>query len=146
MARGLVPARSGGIEIDSKTLAATIAAIADEKKALDIVVIDVSERLRVADWFVLITGQNRTHVRSLTNELHVRLKAMGSFHRPTEGSDLAWWVVLDYGDVVVHLLQKDAREFYDLDQFYGDAARLDWRAVEPAHPAPMPQGGAASSG
>ena len=94
--------------------------------------VDVCERLRFADYFVLITGQNRTHVRSLTNELHVRLKALGEKHRPTEGSDLGWWVVLDYGDVVVHLLQKDARDFYDLDHFYGDCPRLDWQNVEPA--------------
>ncbi len=107
--------------------------------------VDVSERLRVADWFVLITGQNRTHVRALTNELHVRLKALGARHRPTEGGDLSWWVVLDYGDVVVHLLQKDAREFYDLDHFYGDCPRLDWRAVEPA-PAPAPAPAAGDGG
>ena len=94
--------------------------------------VDVSERQKVADYFVLVTGQNRTHVRSLTNELHVRLKAMGEKHRPTEGSDLGWWVVLDYGDVVVHLLQQEAREYYDLDHFYGDCPRLDWSTVEPA--------------
>lgn len=85
---------------------------------------------------MLITGQNRTHVRSLTNELHVRLKALGARHRPSEGNDLGWWVVLDYGDVVVHLLQKDAREYYDLDHFYGDCPRLDWRSIAPAVPAP----------
>ena len=88
---------------------------------------------------MLVTGQNRTHVRSLTNELHVRLKALGEKHRPTEGSDLGWWVVLDYGDVVVHLLQKDARDFYDLDHFYGDCPRLAWQDVEPASESNEPE-------
>ena len=82
---------------------------------------------------MFLTGQNRTHVRSLTNELHVRLKTLGETHRPIEGADLGWWVVLDFGDVVVHLLQDDAREFYDLDHYYGDCPRLDWVSIEPAH-------------
>ena len=64
------------------------AAVADDKKAEDIQVIDVEDRLKVADYFVLITGQNRTHVRALYNELHVQLKAMGETHRPVEGAEL----------------------------------------------------------
>ena len=57
----------------------------------------MSERLNVADYFVLATGQNRNHVRAIYNELHVRLKAVGESHRPVEGADLAWWIVMDYG-------------------------------------------------
>jgi len=90
----------------------------------------VSEHLRVADYFVVVTAQNRPHVRALVTELHVRLKAAGEKHTPTEGGDLGWWVVLDYGDVVVHVMQKEAREFYDLEHLYADAPRLDWKTVE----------------
>jgi ribosome-associated protein len=123
--------------MDAKTLAALAAHIADEKKAEDIQVFDVDERLKLADYFAVITGQNRTHVRALVNELHVRLKAMGERHQRPEGQDLGWWVVLDYGDVVVHVLQRDAREYYDLDHLYGDCPLLDWREVEvPASPQP----------
>ena len=94
--------------------------------------IAVADRLKVADYFVIATGQNRNHVRAIYDELHVRLKAMGEQHRPVEGADLGWWIVLDYGDVVVHLLQPEARDFYDLEHLYEDAERLDWRAVETA--------------
>jgi len=95
----------------------------------------VSERLKVADYFVVITGQNRPHVRALYNELHVRLKAMGERHQPVEGADLSWWIVLDFGDVVVHLMQPEAREFYDLDRLYGDCPRLeDWASLAPDIP------------
>lgn len=83
----------------------------------------------MADYFVLVTGQNRTHVRALFDELHVRLKAMGEFHRPVEGADLGWWIVLDYGDVIVHLFQPEARAYYDLERLYGDCRRLDWTSV-----------------
>jgi ribosome-associated protein len=91
----------------------------------------VADRLKVADYFVLITGQNRTHVRALTNELHVRLKALGERHQPLEGAELGWWVVLDYGDVVVHVLQPEAREYYDIEHLYQDSPRVDWRSVSP---------------
>ena len=91
----------------------------------------VDEHLKVADYFVVATGQNRNHVRALFNEIHVRLKALGEQHRPVEGADLAWWVVMDYGDVVVHLLQPEARDYYELDRLYAQCPRLDWRAVAP---------------
>lgn len=87
-------------------------------------------QIKVADYFVLVTGQNRTHVRALFNELHVRLKAAGETHRPVEGADVSWWIVLDYGDVVVHLMQEEARSFYDIEHLYADCERLDWEAVE----------------
>jgi len=118
--------------IDTKTLAATAARLADEKKAEDVQVIAVADRLKVADYFVIATGLNRNHVRAIYNELHVSLKALGEQHRPVEGADLGWWVVMDYGDVVVHLLQPEARDFYDLEHLYEDAEQLDWRAVETA--------------
>ena len=103
--------------------------MAYNKKAEEIEVIDVNDRLKIADYFVLITGKNRAHVRALYDELHVRLKAVGERHHPVEGADLGWWVVLDYGDVVVHILQPEARQYYDLEHLYGDCPRLDWRSV-----------------
>lgn len=103
--------------------------------------IDVSDRLKVADWFIVCTGQNRAHVRALVDELHVRLKAVGQQHRPLQGADLGWWVILDYSDVVIHVQQPDAREYYDIERLYEDCARLDWSAEEPpALPSPHPAG------
>ena len=88
-----------------------------------------SERLGLADYFVLVTGKNKNHVRALENELHVRAKAIGQRHHPVEGHELHWWVVLDFDDVVVHLLQPEARSYYDLDRLYVDCPRLDWERV-----------------
>jgi len=64
------------------------------------------------------------------DELHVRLKALGETHARAEGADLGWWVLLDYVDVVVHILQPEAREYYGLDTLYAQCKLLDWRAVE----------------
>ncbi|MBM3976592.1 MAG: ribosome silencing factor [Planctomycetes bacterium] len=126
----------GAILIEPKTLACLAARIADEKKGQDIQVIDVRERLRVVDYFVIATATSRPQVRAIQNEVHVRLKALGETHLPIEGADLGWWVLLDYVDVVVHVMQPEARAYYELEQLYGDSERVDWRAVDvPAHAA-----------
>jgi ribosome-associated protein len=68
-------------------------------------------------------------VRALENELHVQAKSIGQRHQPTEGHDLHWWVILDFSDVVVHLMQSEARAYYDLDRLYGECPRLAWESV-----------------
>jgi ribosomal silencing factor RsfS len=64
----------------------------------------------------------------------VRLKALGETHTRSEGSDLGWWVLLDFGDVVVHVLQPEARDYYGLDELYADCPSFDWTAE------PLPEG------
>lgn len=117
------------LTIDAKTLAAALAHACHEKKAEDIVVLDVAERIGLTDYFVLVTGLNRNHVRSLANELHVRSKALGAVHRRLEGEGLYWWVVMDCGDVVVHVLQPEARAYYEIEHLYADCARLNWESI-----------------
>ena len=121
---------TGDRPIDAKDLALALARLLDEKKAENIEVIDVAERLKVADYFVICTGLNRAHVRALYNEVHVRMKELGERHMPVQGTDLGWWVVIDYTDVVVHILQPDAREFYDIERLYDECERVDWTAAE----------------
>ncbi len=115
--------------IDAKELAAAAAALCDQKKGEDIQVIEVLGRLKIADYFVVATGTSRAHVRALYDEVHARLKAAGASHPKAEGIDLGWWIVLDYGDVVVHFLQPDARGYYEIERLYGDCPRLDWTRV-----------------
>ncbi len=78
---------------------------------------------------MLVSGLSRPHVRAIHDELHVRLKALGEKHSRAEGSELGWWVLLDYQDVVVHVLQPEAREYYALEQLYGECPELDWKKV-----------------
>ena len=116
--------------IDSLTIAAAAARLADGKKAVDIRVLELESGTAVADFFVLATGLSRPQVKAITQEIHVRLKAAGLRHSRIEGADMGWWVLIDYGDVVVHVMQPEAREYYDLDGLYRDAAEVDWRAVD----------------
>jgi len=137
---------SRGPIIDAKTFAATLSRWCQEKKAEDIAVYGVSERLGLADYFVLVTGKNRNHVRALENELHVRAKAIGQRHHPVEGHELHWWVVLDFDDVVVHLLQPEARAYYGLDRLYVDCPRRDWESLpDDRRPHPWNNGNSVSA-
>lgn len=123
--------------MDTQILAAAAAHLADEKKAVDIRVFDVEDRIKVADYFLVCTGTSRPHVRAIIHELHVRLKAAGAHHARAEGMDTGWWVLLDYGDVVIHVLQPDAREYYSLEELYEGCEELDWQTIElPALPDP----------
>jgi ribosome-associated protein len=78
---------------------------------------------------VLVTGSSRPQVKAIHDEIHIRLKALGERHSRVEGTDLGWWILLDYSDVVVHVLQPEAREYYALDQLYGECPELDWQKV-----------------
>ena len=106
-------------------IAAAAAWLAEQKKGTDIRIYDVSEHLRVADYFVLITGHSRPHVKAIYGEIHAQLKALGEKHSKTEGTDLGWWVLMDYVDVVIHVLQPEAREYYDLDGLYAECPQLN---------------------
>ena len=116
--------------IEPRELAAAAAWIADQKKGQDIRVYEVTEQIKVADYFVLVTGTSRPHVKAVYEELHSRLKSLGQFHSKAEGLQDAWWVLVDYLDVVIHVLQPEAREYYDLDRLYGDCPVMEWQAVE----------------
>lgn len=90
----------------------------------------MSDQIRIADYFVFACGLSRPQVRAMNKELHARLKAVGAGREHAEGIELGWWILMDYGDVVVHLMQPEAREYYDLDGLYREAPELDWKSVE----------------
>lgn len=91
--------------------------------------LDVQEQIQIADYFVVVCGLSRPQLRALHKELHVQLKLAGAGHEHAEGVELGWWILMDYGDVVVHLMQPEAREYYDLDGLYRDCPDIDWRKV-----------------
>lgn len=97
---------------------------------MDIRVLEVTGYSRVGDYFVVVTGLSRPQVKAIYNDIHVKLKALGQHHGRAEGHDLGWWVLMDYGSVVVHVMQPEAREYYDIDGLYSEAAEIDWRKVD----------------
>ena len=101
------------------------------KKGADIVLLDVGGQFFLADVFVIATGTSRPHVQALAE--HVEEKIAQAFDvKPLrlEGVNEAEWVLIDYGDIIVHLFQPGPRDFYSLERLWGDSARIRWE--EPA--------------
>ena len=110
-------------------MALEAAAAIDDKKGLDIALLDVSELLVITDVFVIASGMSRRQVLSLADEVEVRLKSMDRRPLRREGVEDGHWVLLDYGDLVVHLFDEETRAFYELERLWGNAGRI---AYEPA--------------
>jgi ribosome-associated protein len=97
------------------------------------VVLDVARVLGIVGWFVLTAGRNPRQVRTIAEEIEAQVAAAGG-PRPqrVEGLDALEWVLLDYGDFVVHVFNVETRRFYDLERLWRDVPRVDWQAEAPA--------------
>ena len=111
--------------MESKELALSCARLADNKKAEDITLMDLRELSSVADYFVIVTGTNEPHLRAIVDEITEKMREQHSI-RPfsTEGARVTPWVVLDFIDVLVHVMNDKFRELYDLEGLWGDAKRV----------------------
>nr|MBO2499597.1 ribosome silencing factor [Acidimicrobiia bacterium] len=100
-----------------------------DKKGLDVQLLDVGDLLAITDIFVIGTGTSNIHVRSLAEAVEEALaEKAGRKPLRREGMEQAEWILLDYGDVVVHLFQPDQREYYGLERLWLDAPRVGWEA------------------
>ena len=116
--------------MDSKTLAQLVRDLADNRKAENLVVLEVKEISSVTDYFVIATGTSEPHLRAISEEITDRLKEDHDLApRALDGSTQTGWMVLDYFDVIVHVMKADARERYDLETLWGDAPKLKPKAV-----------------
>ena len=111
--------------MDSRKLALLCRALAENKKAEDIVILDMRELSSVTDYFVLASGTSEPHLRAIVDEITEKLRE-DQYLRPRaiDGTFPASWVVLDYFDVIVHVMRQDVRDRYDLETLWGDAPRL----------------------
>lgn len=115
--------------MDSRKLAQKCRDLADDRKAEDIVVLDVRKLSSVTDYFVIASALSDPHLRAVAQEVEVRLKEENDLPaNATEGSASAGWQVLDYFDVIVHVMRRDVRDRYDLEGLWNDAPRVKARA------------------
>ena len=129
--------------LKSRTLAVKAAEAALKKKALDVTILDLSGLTVIAEFFVICSGESTTQVRAIAESveedlLRIRIKPIG-----VEGAAYAHWILLDYGDIIVHVFEKETRNYYSLEKLWMDAkvvkidedknnmAREDKRAVHP---------------
>jgi ribosome-associated protein len=115
-----------GAELDERLLTAIHAA--GEKKAIDPVVLDLREIASFTDYFVIVSGANERQVQAISDEVYETLKKAGETAARVEGYKTAEWILLDYGDFVVHVFEQKARKFYDLERLWRESKRVALRA------------------
>lgn len=108
-----------------------VAEILDSKKAQDIVILKVADRTIISDYFVVASAPNTSHVQMLAEEVQLKMKEDGVMPIRTEGAREGRWIVIDYGDVLVHVFHKEEREFYQLERLWKEEGNFcDYSAAQ----------------
>ncbi|WP_145332221.1 ribosome silencing factor [Paenibacillus xylanexedens] len=107
--------------VSSKELMNIVVTAADDKKASNIVALDLNNISLVADYFVICHGNSDTQVQAIATEIRKQAHAAGATIKGIEGMDSARWVLMDLGDVVVHVFHRDEREYYNIERLWSDA-------------------------
>ncbi|MCA9321880.1 MAG: ribosome silencing factor [Planctomycetes bacterium] len=115
-----MPISNGSPDRSSTRLAHEIGDLIIDKKGEDLVVIDVERVTSLADLIVIATGRSKRQVLAMAEEIHFFAKRSGITVVSEEGREQGWWVLVDFGDVVVHIMQDEARAYYDLERLWGD--------------------------
>lgn len=106
---------------DSFKAAQTAYKVLEDKKGLDINVLDISEVSVIADYFVISSGNNPNQLSAMADEVEQKLYELGYKLNHSEGLQTKSWILLDFGDIIIHLFNKEDREFYNIERIWGDA-------------------------
>ncbi len=122
-----------GVALEHARIAARIA---DDNRARDIVLLDLRQATPLLDFFVIATASSRRQGHAIASEIDAQMKKLGEHKLGLEGSEEGRWILIDYGDFVVHIFSAEGRAYYALEEIWGDAPQLPWssdppRLVEP---------------
>ena len=121
--------------MDSKKLASLCRDLAENKKAEQVVILDVRKLSSITDFFVIATGSSEPHLRAINNEITDTLRKDYDLRPSTKEGDLRTpWQVLDFFDVIVHVMRDDIRQKYDLESLWGDAPQMKPKVKSKAKP------------
>ena len=112
------------IEVSKKMAAMAVDALND-KKAEDVKILDISEISTLADYFIIAGGTNRNQVQALADNVQEKLGRAGHNTKSVEGYDSANWILLDFGDIIIHVFDNENRLFYDLERIWRDGKVID---------------------
>jgi ribosome-associated protein len=115
---------SGECAEELDTRICTALAAASDKKALDLLVLDLREVANFTDYFIITSGTNTRQVQAIADEVVEQLKKQGTRASRVEGYNTAEWVLVDYGDFIVHVFEDKSRKFYDLERLWREAKRV----------------------
>jgi ribosome-associated protein len=113
--------------ITPRQLALLAAEVCDDKKAKQIVVLDVRKITSISDYFIVCSTSNERQARAIAEEMRMKLKEMGKREMGVEGMEDARWVLQDFGDIVLHIFHESQREFYDIEGLWADAKQVRWK-------------------
>jgi ribosome-associated protein len=119
-----ISTEQGNLDIEEKVR--LICAAAEDIKARDIVYLDVRGQTIVSDFFVVCSGTSITHIQSIAEGVKDRLREEAKMRARPEGDAQSYWMILDYGDVILHIFSDETREFYDLERLWSDAKVTRW--------------------
>ena len=123
-------ARSNGARLALALENASLAArICDDNRAKDVLVLDLRAATSLVDYFVIATAASRRQANAIASEIDQEMKRRGDKKLGLEGTEEGSWVLIDYGDFVVHVFAPEARVYYSLEELWGDASRIDWSAA-----------------
>ena len=107
-----------------KEMARTACKALDEKKALDLKIIDIAEVSTIADYFVIASGSNQNQVQAMVDNVEEKLAKAGYEPKQIEGTRSSSWILMDYGDLIVHVFDEENRLFYDLERIWRDGKEM----------------------
>ena len=113
----------GGLSAEEKTALSTRAAT--DKKALDVIVLDMHRASSITDYFLICSGGSARQVQAIADAIDEQLNHWGIASLSVEGYREARWILMDYGDVIMHVFSQDTREFYDLEHLWANAPQVD---------------------
>jgi len=109
------------------------ARIASDNRGKEVLLLDLRGATPLIDFFVIASAASRRQAYAIADEIDQEMKRRGELKLGMEGSEEGRWVLIDYGDFVVHVFSEEARTYYSLEEIWGDAPRLDWEDPERAH-------------
>ena len=101
----------------------------EDKKAEDVRVLDISEVSVLADFFIIASGKNRNQIQAMKENVEEQMEKNGFFVKHVEGYDSAHWILMDYGDVILHIFDEESRMFYDLERIWRDGKPVEKDAL-----------------
>jgi len=114
--------------LSTASVARLAADLAVDRKAADIVILDLSNLSSITDYFVICTGRSDIHVRAICERVDEGMRGAGQSRLSAEGVESGQWALLDYGDIVVHVFQHASRELYDLERLWSQAPHWTYEA------------------
>ncbi|MBX7103253.1 MAG: ribosome silencing factor [Gemmataceae bacterium] len=126
MTRKQQDAAAANLLPNSLERACQCARIAAENKGRDVLVLDMRKITPITDFLVIATGASRRQMHAIAEDTDAEMRKLGDLRRGIEGYEASRWIVQDYGDVIIHIFDPAAREFYSLEELWADAPRVAW--------------------